>query len=102
MSITHIPAEMRRAVRQRAQNRCEYCGIHEDDTEFGCEVDHIISEKHLGKTVLENLALACFFVIATKEAISARYYHRMPLSLSVSSIHERTTGAIILNMTRKD
>jgi hypothetical protein len=61
MSITYIPAKMRRSVRLRAENRCEYCGIHEDDTEFGCEVDHIISEKHLGKTVLDNLALACFF-----------------------------------------
>lgn len=61
MSVTHIPAEMRRAVRLRAQNRCEYCSIHEDDTEYGCEVDHILSEKHLGRTELENLALACFF-----------------------------------------
>src|SRR5690349_15464020 len=61
MSITYIPTEMRRIVRQRAGNRCEYCRIHEDDTEFGCEVDHIISEKHLGKTEPDNLALACFF-----------------------------------------
>lgn len=61
MSITHIPAEMRRTVRLRAHNRCEYCGIREDDTEFGCEVDHVLSEKHLGKTELDNLAFACFF-----------------------------------------
>jgi len=61
MSITHIPAEMRRSVRRRAGNYCEYCGIQEGDTEFGCEVDHIISEKHGGETELENLALACFF-----------------------------------------
>ena len=27
---------------------CEYCLIHEDDTVFGCEVDHIISTKHGG------------------------------------------------------
>src|SRR5580700_4800114 len=61
MSITHIPVAMRRLVRKRAGNRCEYCGIHEDDTEFGCEADHIIGEKHLGRTDPENLALACFF-----------------------------------------
>jgi hypothetical protein len=61
MSVTHIPAPLRRTVRERAENRCEYCRIHEDDTEFGCEGDHIISEKHLGKTDLNNLALACFF-----------------------------------------
>ena len=28
---------------------------------FGCEVDHIISEKHGGPTVAENLAYACAF-----------------------------------------
>lgn len=61
MSFTYISADIRRCVRQRAQNRCEYCGIHEDDTEFGCEVDHITSEKHLGRSNLDNLALACFF-----------------------------------------
>ena len=35
--------------------------MHEADTEFGCEVDHIISEKHHGSTEPDNLALACFF-----------------------------------------
>ena len=61
MSVTYIPAALRREVRRRAGNRCEYCGIHEADTEYGCEADHIVSEKHGGKTELENLALACFF-----------------------------------------
>ncbi len=61
MSVTYIPQALRRAVRERAANRCEYCGIHEDDTEFGCEVDHIISEKHMGRTELDNLAFSCFF-----------------------------------------
>lgn len=61
MSVTYIPQALRRAVRERAENRCEYCRIHENDTEFGCEVDHIISEKHMGRTELDNLALSCFF-----------------------------------------
>ena len=61
MSVTYIPASVRREVRERAGNRCEYCGIHEDDTQFGCEVDHILSEKHGGETTLGNLALACFY-----------------------------------------
>jgi hypothetical protein len=52
---------MRRAVRLRADNDCEYCRINEADTEYGCEVDHVISEKHGGKTELNNLALACFY-----------------------------------------
>lgn len=52
---------MQRSVSPRAKNRCGYCGIHQVNTEFGCEVDHIISEKHNGRTELDNLAFACFF-----------------------------------------
>ena len=60
MSTTYIPAELRRRVRERAGNRCEYCRIQEATTLLGCEVDHVISEKHGGLTVENNLALACF------------------------------------------
>ena len=59
MSETYIPAELRRLVVARARRRCEYCGIREEDTYFGCEVDHIISEKHGGSTDEANLAFAC-------------------------------------------
>lgn len=51
--------ELRRRVVARAEGLCEYCLIHEEDTFFGCEVDHIISEKHGGATDSENLAYAC-------------------------------------------
>ena len=61
MSVTHIPTALRRSVRERGGYRCEYCLIREEDTQFGCEVDHILSEKHGGRTVADNLALACFF-----------------------------------------
>jgi hypothetical protein len=59
MSLTYISAELRRLVVVRAERLCEYCLIHEDDTFFGCEIDHIVSEKHGGLTVAENLAYAC-------------------------------------------
>lgn len=59
MSVSYIPAELRRQVFARAAEHCEYCLTAEDDTFYGCEVDHIISEKHGGPTDLENLALAC-------------------------------------------
>lgn len=45
----------------RAERLCEYCLIHEDDTFYGCEVDHIVSEKHGGPTREDNLAYACLF-----------------------------------------
>jgi hypothetical protein len=58
---TYVGAELRLLVARRAASLCEYCLIHEDDTYLGCQVDHIISEKHGGLTIAENLALACTF-----------------------------------------
>ena len=55
----YVPAHLRRLVIERADGLCEYCLIHRDDTFFGCEIEHIISEKHGGLTAPENLALAC-------------------------------------------
>ena len=50
----------RRLVAARAYRVCEYCLVHEEDAYHGCEVDHILSIKHGGLTVPENLAYACF------------------------------------------
>lgn len=57
----YVPAKLRRLVVDRAQGLCEYCLIHQDDTFFGCEIEHVISEKHGGPTAEDNLALACLF-----------------------------------------
>jgi HNH endonuclease len=57
----HISAELRRLVVDRAEHLCEYCLIHEEDTFFGCEVDHIISIKHGGQSETNYLALAGVF-----------------------------------------
>ena len=58
---TYVAAELRRLVAERAKHLCEYCLIHEEDTYLGCQVDHIIAEKHGGPTTPENLAFACTF-----------------------------------------
>jgi len=58
---SYVPAQLRRLVVVRASRLCEYCLIHEDDTYLGCQVEHIISEKHGGLTISENLAYACVF-----------------------------------------
>jgi hypothetical protein len=55
----YVSAELRRLVAWRADNRCEYCLIREEDTFFGCEVDHVVSTKHGGATAEDNLAYAC-------------------------------------------
>lgn len=54
-----IPVELRQAVHERAEGRCEYCRIHQDTSPFSHEIDHIVARKHGGQTVPENLALAC-------------------------------------------
>lgn len=50
---------LRRQVAERAYRLCEYCLIHEEDTFWGCQIDHIISRKHGGSTEAANLAWAC-------------------------------------------
>lgn len=56
---TLIPESLRRAVIARANGCCEYCGKPQV-TFFAHEVDHVIAQKHRGKTTLDNLAFACF------------------------------------------
>ena len=55
-----ISPALRRQVRERAWSLCEYCLVHEQDAYHGCEVEHVLSIKHGGLTVSENLAYACF------------------------------------------
>jgi len=54
-----IGQQLRRKVRTRGGDRCEYCLMDESLLVWGCEVDHIISRKHGGATELSNLALSC-------------------------------------------
>lgn len=58
---SYVPPDLRTQVAERAQYLCEYCLIAESDTGVGCQVDHIISEKHGGPTELPNLAYACAY-----------------------------------------
>ncbi|MBE2222073.1 MAG: HNH endonuclease [Anaerolineae bacterium] len=59
MSRTYISVELRQIVNERADGLCEYCLVHQDDVFFPHEMDHIIAEQHGGKTISDNLALAC-------------------------------------------
>jgi hypothetical protein len=58
MSRDLSPAD-RQFVAERAYHVCEYCLVHQDDTFWGCQVDHIISRRHEGTSERENLAWAC-------------------------------------------
>ena len=54
-----ITEQIRHLVAVRANYKCEYCLIHEDDMFVSFEVDHIISLKHEGGNELSNLAYTC-------------------------------------------
>lgn len=53
-------AATRTLVRQRAENRCEYCQTHQDDSPLAAlHVEHIRPLKHGGSDDDSNLCLAC-------------------------------------------
>ncbi|HBJ87669.1 MAG TPA: HNH endonuclease [Verrucomicrobiales bacterium] len=52
-------AELRRETRLRAGNRCEYCGLRQEDSLMSFHIEHILPKQHGGASVLENLALSC-------------------------------------------
>jgi len=56
---SEVNAGQRQQVADRAYHVCEYCLVHEDDTFWGCQIDHIISRKHGGISDSANLAWAC-------------------------------------------
>lgn len=55
----YISDVVRQKVKERANHCCEYCLIHQEDSFLPFEIDHIISLRHEGKSILDNLALSC-------------------------------------------
>ena len=54
-----VPAELASAVWLRAQQRCEYCRMHQALQGATFHVEHIVPRAKGGETNLANLALAC-------------------------------------------
>ena len=55
-----IDSAKRTLVWRRAAGRCEYCRIHQSDSDFFTfHIEHIISRQHGGSDDSENLCLAC-------------------------------------------
>lgn len=84
-----ISGELRARVAQRASRRCEYCLIHEEDTGFPHQVDHILSRKHGGSSSFDNLAYACMICNRCKGS-------------DVASIEPHTGEAIRIFDPRRD
>ena len=54
-----MDAATRNLVRQRAENRCEYCLLSQGHSELTHHIEHIIAKQHGGSDEVDNLALAC-------------------------------------------
>ncbi len=59
MTTVKISKRLVQQVRQRADQRCEYCQSPEWLTGQLCQIDHIQPRTNGGATALENLCLAC-------------------------------------------
>ena len=57
--MRYIPASLRKLVIERADNRCEYCGLSQGGQAATFHIDHVIPVAAGGPTTGENLALAC-------------------------------------------
>ena len=55
----YLSEQLRVLVTKRANSRCEYCLVHEDDMFWRFHIDHIISQKHGGSSEENNLAYCC-------------------------------------------
>jgi hypothetical protein len=49
-----IPADARRQVIRRAEDRCEYCGLSQAGQEAQFHVDHVVPVTAGGTAALEN------------------------------------------------
>lgn len=55
-----MDAATKRFVRERAANRCEYCGLRQEESPLAnLQIEHVLPKKHGGVDDAENLALAC-------------------------------------------
>lgn len=54
-----VASHLRRVVIERAQHRCEYCGLAQAGQEGTFHIDHVVPVTVGGPTEADNLALAC-------------------------------------------
>ncbi len=66
--MSRVSARLRRLVRARAFERCEYCGLAQAGQEATFHIDHIVPETAGGPKVEINLAFACVSCSLRKEA----------------------------------
>jgi hypothetical protein len=99
--------KLRDEVAGRAGFRCEYCLLHEDDSGFSHQPDHIVSIKHGGSSDSANLAYACVLCnrhkgsdIASIDPVSGELVPLFNPRSDRWSEHFRVDGEYILALSR--
>ncbi len=87
-----MDVRLQEAVRQRAQDRCEYCQFPARFARVPFQIDHIVAEKHGGPTTLENLALSPAAFATLTKARTSLVSTRRRENWSVCSIPGATSG----------
>lgn len=77
----YISDVLRDLVAKRADFRCEYCRLPDSRTYFTFHIDHILSVKHGGETVAENLAYSCPICNLNKGSDVATLLGRPPIAV---------------------
>jgi len=57
--MSELPAASLELVWQRAGSRCEYCGLHQEESNLTFHVDHVVAKQHGGSDEPDNLCLSC-------------------------------------------
>ncbi len=57
--MTTIPKNLRKRIRERAGNRCEYCLSHQNYVMGKLQIDHVLPIVKGGTDAEDNLCLAC-------------------------------------------
>lgn len=104
-----MDATIRVIVRERAESRCEYCGIPESATPFvPFHVEHVIAQQHLVDNSLENLALACDRCNAFKgpnlssvDPVTNTVVNLFHPRIDVWAEHFELVGGIVVGLTPK-
>ena len=81
--MSYLSVKIRKRVRRRAGNRCEYYLSHQDYVNSPFQIDHFIPVSRGGSDNEDNLCLACEmcnqFKWARIDALDPQTGHRVPL-----------------------
>lgn len=94
--MTKMTASLRRWVIQRANNRCEYCGISQIGQVATFHIDHVIPVIAGGETTAENLALYTVFPVRFARAHGRKLKMQKRVKLSIFLILVNRDGMLTL------